>query len=315
MLSAAALAVPTAASAQQSSSVLNVSPPSGVSSANLGKRDLRTIAVQAMLDRSNHSPGVIDGYMGGNTRRAIRAYRQAHGLGSSGSIDQQLIRALAQNEGREVFQRYTITSDDVNGPFANIPSSFTAKAKLDHLSYTSPRELLAEKFHMDQDFLAALNPGADFSQAGTTINVIAKGNERIDGNVARIEVRKSEDAVVALSADGQVLASFPATIGSSEHPSPSGTVEVRAVAPDPKYYFSPEGRNWGPDKQLTIAAGPNNPVGGTWIDLTKDGYGIHGSPDPHLIGKTASHGCVRLTNWDAETLGQAVEQGVTVAFT
>ncbi|WP_241233506.1 L,D-transpeptidase family protein [Altericroceibacterium xinjiangense] len=307
--------MPTTASAQQSSSMLNVSLPSGVSSANLGKRDKQTIAVQAMLDRTRHSPGVIDGLMGGNTRRAIQAYRQANGLGSSGAIDQQLIQSLVENAGQQVFQQYTITSDDVNGPFTNIPSSFEQKAELNRLSYTSPRELLAEKFHMDQDFLTALNPGVDFSNAGATINVIAKGDGQIPGNVARIEIRKSENAVVALSSGGQVLASFPATIGSSEFPSPDGTMTVEAVAPEPKYYFSPEGRDWGPNEKLTIAAGPNNPVGGTWIDLSKEGYGIHGSPDPQLIGKTSSHGCVRLTNWDAEALAEAVESGVTVAFT
>ena len=91
-------------------------------------------------------------------------------------------------------------------------------------------------------------------------------------------------------------------------------MEVRTVAPAPTYYFDPSGREWGPDKRLTIAAGPNNPVGSTWIDLTKEGYGIHGSPDPRLIGKTASHGCVRLTNWDAAELGSAVEQGAAVTF-
>ena len=91
-------------------------------------------------------------------------------------------------------------------------------------------------------------------------------------------------------------------------------MEVRAIAPVPKYYFNPEGREWGPNQNLVIAAGPNNPVGSTWIDLTRDGYGIHGTPDPRLIGKTASHGCVRLTNWDAEELATAVAQGTRVEF-
>jgi lipoprotein-anchoring transpeptidase ErfK/SrfK len=89
---------------------------------------------------------------------------------------------------------------------------------------------------------------------------------------------------------------------------------VRAVAPEATYHFSPEGRDWGPDKALTTAAGPNNPVGGVWIDLTEKGYGIHGSPDPELIGKTSSHGCVRLTNWDARELASAVRQGTKVEF-
>ena len=126
---------------------------------------------------------------------------------------------------------------------------------------------------------------------------------------------KGRSEVRAFDAAGTLLATYPGTIGSDRFPSPDGSMEVRAVAPAPTYYFDPSGRDWGPGKRLTIAAGPNNPVGGTWIDLTKEGYGIHGSPDPRLIGKTASHGCVRLTNWDAAELGRAVEQGTTVTFT
>jgi lipoprotein-anchoring transpeptidase ErfK/SrfK len=127
-------------------------------------------------------------------------------------------------------------------------------------------------------------------------------------------VDKGTSEVRAYDGSGRLLASYPGTIGSDTFPSPSGTMEVRAVASAPTYYFDPSGREWGPDKRLTIAAGPNNPVGGTWIDLSKEGYGIHGSPDPRLIGKTASHGCVRLTNWDAAELGGAVEKGAAVAF-
>lgn len=179
-------------------------------------------------------------------------------------------------------------------------------AKLDHLGFESAAEALAEKFHMDRRFLEALNPGVDFAMAGTKIVVIAgRGAEPI-GAVARIEVDKKAATLRAFDDRGALLASFPATIGSGDFPSPSGAMEVRAVAPEPKYYFDPEGRNWGPDERLTIAAVPNNPVGGTWIDLTKEGYGIHGTPDPRLIGKTASHGCVRLTNWDAAALAKAV---------
>lgn len=117
-----------------------------------------------------------------------------------------------------------------------------------------------------------------------------------------------------MGSDGKLLASYPATIGSDRFPSPSGSMEVRAIAAEPIYYFDPTGRDWGPDEKLTIAAGPNNPVGSTWIDLTKEGYGIHGTPEPRLIGKTASHGCVRLTNWDAAELSRAVDKGTEVIF-
>lgn len=324
----AALALPAVAFAQSpsgseqnqaadraQSNALSVTLPDGVTSSMLGKRDVQMIAVQTMLDRSRHSPGVVDGYGGGNTRRAIDAYRRANGLGSGGNVDGDLLRSLLDTQGGDVFQTYTISSDDVNQTFVNVPADFEAKAELDSLGYESAQEMLAERFHMDADFLAALNPGVDFSRAGQTINVIAKGDETLNADVSRIEIRKNQNSVVALNSAGEVVASYPATIGSGEFPSPSGSMTVAAIAPAPKYYFSPEGRDWGPDRNLTIAAGPNNPVGGTWIDLSKEGYGIHGSPDPKMVGKRNSHGCVRLTNWDAEELAKAVSQGVSVVFT
>jgi lipoprotein-anchoring transpeptidase ErfK/SrfK len=187
-------------------------------------------------------------------------------------------------------------------------------AKLDTLAYESPAEALAERFHMARALLEALNPGADYGKAGTQILVTATKVRVLEGKVARIEVDGANSTLRAYGAEDKLLATFPATVGSSEFPSPSGRMTVRTLAPDPVYYFSPEGRSWGPDRKLTIAAGPNNPVGSTWIDLSEEGYGIHGTPDPRLIGKTASHGCVRLTNWDAKALGKAIEVGTVVEF-
>ncbi|MGB3795102.1 MAG: L,D-transpeptidase, partial [Alteraurantiacibacter sp.] len=157
-------------------------------------------------------------------------------------------------------------------------------------------------------------PDADLDKAGQEIVVISRGNPSISGTIARIEVRKDAGEVAALDADGNELATYPATIGSGEFPSPSGNMTVSAVAPEANYTFDPDDQKWGPDKTFVIPPGPNNPIGGVWIDLGKDGYGIHGSPDPQLIGKTTSHGCVRLTNWDARTLADAVSQGVEVEF-
>jgi lipoprotein-anchoring transpeptidase ErfK/SrfK len=136
----------------------------------------------------------------------------------------------------------------------------------------------------------------------------------LPAKVAKIEVDKVGAELRAFDASGKLLASYPATVGSADFPSPNGEMEVRAVAATPTYYFNPEGRSWGPDERLTIAAGPNNPVGSTWIDLSRPGYGIHGTPQPELIGKTSSHGCVRLTNWDAEQLSRAVTTGTSVVF-
>ena len=277
-------------------------------------RTKEALVAQVLLDRSRHSPGVIDGIMGGNTARAIKAFQRANGMKPTGELTSGLLRKLLAQHSGDIVERYKITTADASGPFIDVPDDMAAKAKLDRLAYESPAEALAEKFHMAKSFLEALNPGVDFGQAGTEITVIKVDDKPLQPDVARIEVDKASSSVRAYASDGKLVATYPATVGSSTFPSPSGTMKVKAVAAEPKYYFDPSGRKWGPDEKLTIAAGPNNPVGSTWIDLSKEGYGIHGSPDPRLIGKTASHGCVRLTNWDAEELGKAVKQGAVVKF-
>ena len=279
-----------------------------------GSRSREVFAAQVLLDRSGHSPGVVDGVMGGNTARAIRAFQREQGMAVDGKLSSAVLERLQSKYPGDLLQRYTITAEDVAGPFVSVPATMEAQAELATLGYESPAEALAEKFHMARSLLEALNPGADFGRPGAEITVIVPGQDELAAEVARIEVDKSASALRAFAADGTLLATYPATIGSSTFPSPSGAMEVVAVAPAPTYHFDPEGREWGPDRQLTIPAGPNNPVGGTWIDLSKEGYGIHGTPDPELIGKTSSHGCVRLTNWDAEELAKAVAKGARVEF-
>jgi lipoprotein-anchoring transpeptidase ErfK/SrfK len=189
-------------------------------------------------------------------------------------------------------------------------------AKLKRLGFTGPLEALAERFHMDQDLLQALNPGADFGRAGTRIVVAATGGEALPAPVERVEVDKAAKQVRAYAADGRLLAAYPATVGSEDLPTPSGELAVRTIAPDPTWTYDPSKLHFGDRSagKLTIAAGPNNPVGEVWIDLTRDTYGIHGAPDPELVGKTASHGCVRLTNWDAEQLARSIAKGARVTF-
>lgn len=295
-------------------SVLSVSLPEGVDKEMLGKRTLETVALQVMLDRSYHSPGVVDGYMGGNTRRAIRYYRKANGLPAGSGVDRELLSSLVETQSGDIFGSYTITQEDVSREFPDNPADFAAMAKDDRLNYESSLEMFGERFHMDEDFLVALNPDADFSKAGTKIIIVAHGDERLGASIAKVEVRKADKSVAVLDPDGQLIASYPATIGSNDFPSPSGSMKVSAIATEPTYFFNPDSQQWGPDEQLKIAAGPNKPVGGTWIDLGKEGYGIHGSPDPQMVGKRTSHGCVRLTNWDAAELASAVSTGIPVIF-
>ncbi len=278
------------------------------------KRSREVLATQVLLDRLRFSPGVIDGYGGGNTARAVKAYQRAKGMSPTGYVDPALLAALRGEGGEPVVKRYALIEADLDGPFGDLPEGMEALSKVEATHYESAAEAIAEKFHMSQELLRALNPDIDRAAPGDTITVAATRAVPIEATVARIEVDGPAAALRAYAADGRLLAAYPATVGSGDFPSPSGKMEVRTIAAAPAYYFSPEGRDWGPDKRLTIAPGPNNPVGSTWIDLTKEGYGIHGSPDPRLIGKTASHGCVRLTNWDAQELAKAVEKGTTVEF-
>ena len=272
-------------------------------------------ALQVILDRAGMSPGVIDGRMGSNVNKAVAAYEEKFGRKLSTGDSRALADMLDETGGPAVIT-YELTAEDVSGPYvASIPSDYAEKAKLPEMSFERPSEKLAEKFHMDEDYLKEINPGADFSRAGTRIKVMSVG-KNVEGKVARIVADKGREQVRVYNALDELIAAYPSTIGSSSTPSPSGTVQVNRIAFDPNYTYNPkinfkQGEN---DKVLTIPPGPNGPVGSIWIALSKPTYGIHGTPEPSKIGKTNSHGCVRLTNWDAYELAKMVKSGVTVEF-
>jgi lipoprotein-anchoring transpeptidase ErfK/SrfK len=279
--------------------------------------DPAMVRVQVLLDRTRFSPGIIDGLGGQNTRQAIAAFEAANDLTVDGKLDAAVFQRLTGGDGGRVLIDYTITAADVAGPFiGTVPSDLEAMARLDTVGYADAREALAEKFHMTEALLDALNPGADFSRAGQTLVVAQTGPNPLQGEVSRIVVSKSEQSVRAFAADGTLLAFYPATIGSSQTPSPSGSHTVRAIAPEPNYTYDPSRVSYGEGGgKVVVPPGPNNPVGAVWIDLSRDTYGIHGTAEPEKIGKTASSGCVRLTNWDVEQLAGAVKAGVEVRFT
>jgi lipoprotein-anchoring transpeptidase ErfK/SrfK len=212
-----------------------------------------------------------------------------------------------------------VTPQDVAGPFsADVGEDFVKLAALpDGPQFTSPLEALAERFHMSQALLSALNPGQDFKTAGSRIVVVDAASPPFrKGDVASITVSKANAEASAFDANGKLIAFYPATVGSTERPSPQGVHKVNGVAEHTSYVYDPKKLHWGPKShgKLVIKPGPNGPVGTVWIDLNAPSYGIHGSPDPDKIGKTASHGCVRLTNWDAEALAAGVKPGVKVTF-
>jgi lipoprotein-anchoring transpeptidase ErfK/SrfK len=274
-----------------------------------GNRGPATLRAQILLDRANFSPGVIDGHYGRNLRNAIAAFQKSHGLQENGTVDPATWQIL-NSDASNVLQPYVIDPRDVAGPFVRIPRSMAAKAKLEASGYESPLEALAERFHASPNLLRALNPGRRFDQAGETILAPNVASAPLTP-AATVLVNGSDTSVCALDADGKIIARFPATIGSEHDPLPVGTWKIRGVKRNPHFHYNPK-LFWDAkenDTRATIPPGPNNPVGVVWIALSKEHYGIHGAPDPSKIGYSQSHGCIRLTNWDAMKLAGIVKPG------
>lgn len=313
LLSTAAvlLASPAFAAAPTAEDIANASYNGGT--LKEGQTGL-SVTVQVLLDRAGISPGVIDGWKGGMTESALRAFEEREGLPVDGQLDGDVWSALGGAGAPPVLMSYTVTAEDTQGLSDPLPDDYAEMAKLEQLGYLSVSERLAERFHMDEDFLKALNPDASFAE-GETLNVVDVG-ENLGAEAARVSINAKTRRLAAFADDGTMIAIYPVTVGSQSTPSPSGTHEVTAVAIEPTYSYRPDvnfqqGDN---DEPLTLPPGPNGPAGSVWIDLSEPTYGIHGTPDPATLFKERSHGCVRMTNWDAQELAHLVSAGVPVEF-
>ncbi|MDR9763825.1 L,D-transpeptidase family protein [Rhizobium redzepovicii] len=276
--------------------------------------DPAIVRLQVLLDRAGASPGVIDGLAGENVNKAVAGFEAMNNLPVDGRPDPDVVSRLEEDAPIPIVESYVVSAGDAKGLVDRIPEDYGEKAKMQSLGYTSVAEKLSERFHMGIDLVNALNPASQFAP-GDMVWVVNPGPPR-KGKVKRIEADRKTGQVLAYAEDGALLAVYPATIGSEDNPAPSGKHKVKGVARMPVYRYDPkrnfkQGKN---DKVLTIPKGPNGPVGTVWIDLTEPTYGIHGTPEPKLIDKVGSHGCVRLTNWDVEELAGMVKPGILVDF-
>ena len=295
------------------------------------RRGALALQVQVLLDRAHFSPGIIDGMWGDNAAKALAFFRSGNSTDTAvaadsvATIDQATWSRLAGAAAQPVLTRYTVTADDVKGPFTEIPDNVYEQAKLQCLCYSSAAEGIAEKFHTSRRLLAQLNPGVslDSLAAGTQLTVpnvevaVADSTSpRTAGAVARIVVSRSGFWTHAVDSAGAILAHFPSTLGGGYDPSPTGDYRVTNIAWNPTFHYQPTLFAEVSDKkpEARLPRGPNSPVGVVWMALSKPHYGIHGSSAPETIGYSNSHGCVRLTNWDAIALGRLVSKGTAVVF-
>src|SRR4051812_33672159 len=291
----AVLAANPAFAAELSPDAINSAEPSK-KSLSKDKATPAGVRLQVLLDRAHFSPGEIDGKFGENARKALRAYAEAQQLPSADRPTEEVWKALRADD-RPIITDYTISEKDLAGPFlAKLPSKMEDMKDIPKLGYTSPREAIAERFHMGEQLLAALNPGKKFDRAGETIVVVDTGVSESDdfAKADKVEVDKTRQTVKMFDKSNALIGFYPATIGSEEKPSPSGTLKVTEVSRNPTYRYNPDYHFKGvrSDKPFTIKRGPNNPVGTVWISLSAEGYGIHGTPEPGKVSKAESHACV-----------------------
>ncbi|MEY2410043.1 MAG: hypothetical protein QOF48_2713 [Verrucomicrobiota bacterium] len=279
--------------------------------------DEKTFAAQVALARRVISSGSIDGVMGSQTRAALRVFQRRESLPLTGLLDQATVERLQPQP--PLLTNYVITTNDLMR-LLPVGATWLAKSAQERLDFETVTEMLAERTQSNPRLLMALNAAVDWNRltAGTRLKIPVFAYPEPERKAAFVRISIGERSLQAFDAETNLLGHFPCSIASKVEKRPVGEeLHVSVIAPNPNYTFDPEvfpesaeARELG--RKLILPPGPNNPVGVAWIGLDKPGYGMHGTPKPEDVGRTESHGCFRLANWNAEYLLKLVTLGMPV---